>query len=406
MLLKVNGVNIESYEIIEYLHNKKKYYTYKYNGGKKIRTGDNIEFVCECGKKVNKKFYPSSKKEILLCPSCKSKNTIMMKYGVEYISQSREIKEKIKQTNMEKYGVEHISQSKEIKEKKKKTMLKNYGTANGFKIAENTIIERYGHSVAAKSKQIKDKIEKTNIEKYGFKTVLADKQKMKKAIYEKYGDENYNNREKAKQTNIKRYGIPEPWAFGSENQKRLVLEKSWEKFNNLETIRPLFTLEDYLKKTKKYQKFNWKCNECNTEFEDYYENGILPRCPNCFPILSGFSSAEKYLARWCKEFMNVEENNRELIKPYEIDIYLPDYKLGIEYNGAYWHSTEYKNDKYYHQNKIKIANDKGIRLLNVWDFQTLEDIKSDILYFINNLDERIEPKEPELYLINDYYIWF
>ena len=41
-----------------------------------------------------------------------------------------------------------------------------------------------------------------------------------------------------------------------------------------------------------------------------------------------------------KEFniTNIELNKRGLLSSgKEIDIYLPDYKVGIEFNGEYWH---------------------------------------------------------------------
>lgn len=39
----------------------------------------------------------------------------------------------------------------------------------------------------------------------------------------------------------------------------------------------------------------------------------------------------------------IEYNNRKAIKPYELDIYIPEYKLAIEYNGKYWHRYNLKD---------------------------------------------------------------
>jgi hypothetical protein len=50
----------------------------------------------------------------------------------------------------------------------------------------------------------------------------------------------------------------------------------------------------------------------------------------------------------------------------EIDIYLPDIKLGIEFNGIFWHSDKYKSKKY-HLNKTNMAEDKGIKLIHIWE---------------------------------------
>ena len=55
-----------------------------------------------------------------------------------------------------------------------------------------------------------------------------------------------------------------------------------------------------------------------------------------------------------------------MISPYEIDIYLPDYKIGIEYNGLYWHSSLFK-DKDYHLAKTEYAARNGVYLLQVFE---------------------------------------
>jgi G:T-mismatch repair DNA endonuclease (very short patch repair protein) len=43
-------------------------------------------------------------------------------------------------------------------------------------------------------------------------------------------------------------------------------------------------------------------------------------------------------------------NDRTVLNGKELDIYLPDYNLAIEFNGLYWHSEDYVG-KNYHLNK-------------------------------------------------------
>lgn len=52
----------------------------------------------------------------------------------------------------------------------------------------------------------------------------------------------------------------------------------------------------------------------------------------------------------------------------ELDIYIPEKKLGIEYNGNYWHSLKNK-DKNYHYNKSKHFEEKGIRVIHIWEYE-------------------------------------
>jgi hypothetical protein len=56
--------------------------------------------------------------------------------------------------------------------------------------------------------------------------------------------------------------------------------------------------------------------------------------------------------------VTLDYNNRTLIKPYEIDIYIREYNLGFEYNGKYWHSNNINDNK-----KINLCNKKGINLI-------------------------------------------
>lgn len=71
--------------------------------------------------------------------------------------------------------------------------------------------------------------------------------------------------------------------------------------------------------------------------------------------------------------LDIELNNREAIAPKEIDIWLPEYRIGIEINGEYWHGIrsgminhEMVNRKYLHQNKANISLNANVRLYQFW----------------------------------------
>ena len=58
--------------------------------------------------------------------------------------------------------------------------------------------------------------------------------------------------------------------------------------------------------------------------------------------------------------------DKSILKPYEIDCYCPEYKIGIEFNGIYWHSNLQK-EKDYHVKKSKLAEQKGVRLIHIYE---------------------------------------
>lgn len=57
----------------------------------------------------------------------KSRQTCLKRYGVEYVNQIKEVRNKFIQTCLKKYGTENPQQNKEIKNKTTKTMFERYG---------------------------------------------------------------------------------------------------------------------------------------------------------------------------------------------------------------------------------------------------------------------------------------
>lgn len=86
-----------------------------------------------------------------------------------------------------------------------------------------------------------------------------------------------------------------------------------------------------------------------------------------------------------KEFINsiykekiIRYSGKKEDNYYEIDIYLPELKKGIEYNGSNWHEEGNPNNLFsksinYHKEKQKFFAKKGIDILFVWDYEWFED---------------------------------
>lgn len=88
-------------------------------------------------------------------------------------------------------------------------------------------------------------------------------------------------------------------------------------------------------------------------------------CPHC-----GYhtSKKEKELYDRLKEWLPDDEIIRNYRKDgHEIDLYVPSYKLGIEYNGLRWHTEQFKRDRNYHLNKLLYYKDNGIRLIQIFE---------------------------------------
>jgi hypothetical protein len=100
----------------------------------------------------------------------------------------------------------------------------------------------------------------------------------------------------------------------------------------------------------------------------------------------------------------------------EMDIYIPEFNIGIELCGLYWHSSEYK-DKNYHKNKYKIAKEKNIRLIQIFEdewiykkdivLSTLKNILQlniDKVFARKCIIDEINYEEAKTFLNNHHYI--
>lgn len=105
------------------------------------------------------------------------------------------------------------------------------------------------------------------------------------------------------------------------------------------------------------------------------------------------SFEEDIIAEYIKSiyFREIIQDTFKELKTREIDIYLPDIKVGFEFNGIYWHSDEifqkrgYKNAEEYHQEKYNLAKEKGIDLYFIKEEDWLdnkEEVKERIKHII------------------------
>jgi len=88
------------------------------------------------------------------------------------------------------------------------------------------------------------------------------------------------------------------------------------------------------------------------------------RCPSCN---SKTSKSEKEIYNFLIKYIKCEENNYKIIPPYELDILIPSKNIAIEYCGLYWHSENNGKDKNYHLDKLKQCQEKGIRLITIFE---------------------------------------
>jgi G:T-mismatch repair DNA endonuclease (very short patch repair protein) len=312
------------------------------------------------------------------------KNNTIEKYGVDHTSKLSIVKDKMKKTNMEKYGGVSPSNSEIILNKIKKTNMEKYGVE--FPLQNEDIkskmianfINKWGVDNPIKSPLIKNKIRLFNLEKYGVEWQIISNSTIKKT----------------KKTNLRKYGHEHNWSNNEVIKKGI--ETKFEKYGRngiSDRIKNTKLLKTKLDLNRKYSNLEIKSVSMNRICEIFCEkhngyynintNLLFQRdihnyeiCTVCNKIgNNNKSSYESEIIIFLKSYkIRYIHSYREFGK--EIDIYLQDYKIGIEFNGIYWHSELFR-EKNYHRDKTDFFLEKGIDIIHIWEDDWL--YKNDIV---------------------------
>lgn len=217
---------------------------------------------------------------------------------------------------LDRYGVTNAYQSEVVKAKIRATNL-----------------DRYGDEIASRTESVKLQTQATNLAIYGRPFHTQDPaiiQKIKETHLERYGGIGVASPEIRKRigdTNIVRYGAANPFAASG--------------------------------------------------FREKFEQTMIRKYGTAYPIpkLAGKSKVESELTDFIGSIYSGEiRKDRELLKGREIDIYMPELALAIEFNGTYWHrdSEAMRNTRgllpsELHRLKQERCYDLGVTLIFVWE---------------------------------------
>ena len=109
-------------------------------------------------------------------------------------------------------------------------------------------------------------------------------------------------------------------------------------------------------------------------------------CPRCaISVSKGEDAVASFLSGLGVEVVRRE---RDILNGRELDIYLPEHRLGIEFNGLYWHGELHK-DADYHRNKLLRAREAGIRLVMIFEDELLfkeAQVKAQLVRHVRGVD--------------------
>ena len=373
-----------------------------------------LESIKEKSKKTNLERYGFEYASMNEDIKNKTIDTNIEKYGCKFSILSNESKMKSEKTMNEKYGVKHISKTdyfkdrinlfhknltdfekEEIKRKRKDTNLEKYGVECNLQLnltkdkIKNTNLEKYGFTSHMKNVDIKNKIKNQNLEKYGVEypsQTESIKEKVKKGNLEKYGIEHVSQtklvKDKIKDTRIKNGNPFNDLSFKNEWISNFIKRK--EKYY----LEKNFEIIDYKMDIQNGSEFCLKVDTCDHKFNikydlfrQRYKNDQIV-CTICNEVDSLTSTCENSIFTFLNDNYKgeIRVSARDIINPKEIDIYLPELKIGIEFNGLYWHSEKFKNRKYHYEKYISCL-ERGIHLIQIWedDWKYKNDIVKSIL---------------------------
>jgi hypothetical protein len=336
------------------------------------------------------------------------KASMLKKYGVDHPIKNEVIKERRTLTNIERYGVTHPMKLDEIKDKQRETCLRTYGEAYPIKLDKvketriKTNLDRYGVEYPIQRNDIYQKARESMIEKYGVPFSAQCKDSLNKRINTnkvRYNVEHVTQseyvKEKIKHTNLVRYGNENPMQNHSIYLKSVEshLDKYGYKYafhndtaRDTRKTNSLNRMKDkYSDQLSKYNcdllsfnsnsTFTYKCNKCKNIMDESWQfvvicrfnNNITP-CTECHPKEQKVSYMEKAILDYVNELSDDEvlANNRSVISPYELDVYIPKKRLAFEFNGLYYHNELNKpND--YHITKTNICELNNVHLIHIYE---------------------------------------
>jgi hypothetical protein len=144
-----------------------------------------------------------------------------------------------------------------------------------------------------------------------------------------------------------------------------------------------------------------RCLKCNQIYENRWYNLSLGwgKCPICHPKYIKNSKPQVEIYDFIKSsnpLINIVQSYNGLIRskiniPLELDLYLPDKSIAIEFNGLYWHNDEIQKDNNYHLYKTLECQNKGVRLVHIFEDEWIHKqdiVKNKILNIIGSSNSK------------------
>ena len=268
-------------------------------------------------------------------------------------SEKENIVNKRRATNLAKYGHINAGQSDYAKEKHSEFYSNPDNVKNAINKHQQTMLEKYNVTNPQQLSTVKDKTKLTLFKKYGVRNPMKNANIVSKSVSTR--KQQYNPYNVLQKNYSKLYD----YLYGELELELLTSADDYADVGGVVT-RP---------------EMSFKCIHCANIFNKRFDYASLPKCKQCYPTIASYKSNEELeLLEFIKSVYTgtIISGSFGIINPYQIDIFLPDLKLGFEYNGLYWHSEVSGFKKFdYHKRKHDMMADKGNRLITIFSDEWL-----------------------------------
>ena len=250
-----------------------------------------------------------------------------------------------------------------------------------YKCVGKAVSEAKLNYSSERKEEISRKRRETNLKKYGVECPANanNQEKTRKTKELKYGNPSFTNSEKMVATKQEKYGT---LAVNTWEARRENIEQ-FEKENNCTRVTPLID---------KYGQGWLSLNIPRIEHKQcsFIENKYLKEIEK-YATESHYGGASKQEERLKEEIEKIGLKticgSYTIIAPYQLDIYIPENKIAIEFNGNYWHSTNKNTPKNYHLKKSLMCREKRIRLIHIYEFEDFEEQIELLISLLNGVDK-------------------
>lgn len=298
-----------------------------------------------CGRQFEYSCRPTEKPKTCSkgCQEALRSQTALERYGVANVSELSEVQKKISEKNS----------SAAVQQQRKQTSLEHWGVDNPAK----HVNVRRKMSEVMKSDEYLTKRAETCLRKYGAESPMQTAAvKARRAA-----------------TCIERYGIIGHPITATTYAKKMIDGSKVDNYLEFKTDPKSYIAHNYQDKPSIFQ-LEQDLGVTNTPIYDILVDN------NCRDLIShSYSNMEQEVVKFIQSIkpgINIIQNDRTIIKPQELDIYIPEYALGIECNPTATHNSSFldpwggapKHYKY-HQTKSREAIKNGIRLFHIFGYE-------------------------------------